>query len=80
MYPVLTAAWLWSLCFDRTQRKAVDWVVHVWAKASMLACLCPSWKSPLYSVSIMAVRCVWQWGMWQLGVSGSGSWDMCSCS
>mmetsp|Transcript_91614 Transcript_91614/g.182518 ORF Transcript_91614/g.182518 Transcript_91614/m.182518 type:complete len:352 (-) Transcript_91614:89-1144(-) len=41
MYPVLTAAWLWSLCFDRTQRKAVDWVVHVWAKLSMLACF--SW-------------------------------------
>ncbi len=39
-YPPLVAAWVWSLAFDRKRRRAVDWVVHAWAKVTMLACLC----------------------------------------
>eukprot|EP00614_Pseudopedinella_elastica_P018382 CAMPEP_0172647358 /NCGR_PEP_ID=MMETSP1068-20121228/240712_1 /TAXON_ID=35684 /ORGANISM="Pseudopedinella elastica, Strain CCMP716" /LENGTH=356 /DNA_ID=CAMNT_0013461635 /DNA_START=103 /DNA_END=1173 /DNA_ORIENTATION=- len=38
VYPFLTAAWLWSLVFDRKRQRGVDWIIHVWAKLSMLSC------------------------------------------
>jgi len=43
MYPVLTAAWLRSLCFDRTQRKAP--CSPACAHHGNLPCIvCPSWR------------------------------------
>lgn len=35
---LLIPAWSWCLFFDRRRRRAVDWVVHLWAKIVMYSC------------------------------------------
>ena len=31
-------SYLWSKIFDKGRRRAVDWVIHFWAKVSMSVC------------------------------------------